>query len=128
MTHYQIYTYKQEIRGRLTTHQHQLLRQPQLPVRPHHAQARDVPVRHAVRRLLLHLGEHISDDLWRVCSGAGRAGVDRHVGERRPGQGVVQVVLEEVVLGEVGEVGLLDMRQVRGAKEADVHVYESVGL
>lgn len=35
---------------------------------------------------------------------------------------MVQVVLAEVVFGQVGDVGELDVRDVRGAEEADVHL------
>jgi hypothetical protein len=47
----------------LTTLAHQLLRQPQAAVRPHHGQGGDVAVRDAVGGLFLHLGEHVADDL-----------------------------------------------------------------
>ena len=70
-------------------------------------------VRHPIRGLLLHLGEDIADDLGvvvrRLC---GARGVDGHEAQLRPRERVVQVVLEEVVFGEVLEVGVLDQREV----------------
>lgn len=76
----------------------------------------------AVRGLFFHFGEDIADDLGVVIGGLCGAGdVDRHEGELGPGEGVVEVVLEEVVLGEVLEVGVLDEGDVGGAEEADVH-------
>lgn len=68
-----------------TTLPHQLLRDPQPPMRPHDAKAGDVPVLHPVRRLLLHLGEHVPHDLGVVVRGAlGARRVDGHVRELRP--------------------------------------------
>lgn len=40
---------------------------------------------------------------------------------------MVEVVFHEVVLGEVGEVGLLDVGEVRGAEEADIHLLSGRG-
>lgn len=112
-------------RGTRTTLPHQLLRQPQPAVRAHDAQAGDVPVLHAVDGLLLHLREDVADDLGGVVGGAGRAGdVDGDVGELRPGEGVVEVVLEEVVLRQVGDVGGLHVRDVGGEEDADVHCWQ----
>lgn len=34
---------------------------------------------------------------------------------------MVEVVFQEVVLGKVGDVGLLDMGDVGGTKETDIH-------
>ncbi len=34
---------------------------------------------------------------------------------------MVQVVLHKVVLGKVGDVGMLDVRNVRGGHKADIH-------
>lgn len=107
---------------RLTALAHQLLRDPQPAVRAHDAEARDVPVRHPVGRLLLHLGEHVAHDLGVVVRAAPRAArVHRHEAQLRPRQRVVQVVLEEVVLGQVLQVGVLDQRQVRAREQPDVH-------
>jgi hypothetical protein len=81
-----------------------------------------VAVLDAVGGLLLHLGEHIADDLGVVVGGLLRAGdVDGHVRQLRPRERVVQVVLEEVVLGQVLEVGVLDQRDVRRSEDADIH-------
>ena len=88
----------------------------------HDAQASNMAMRHAVRRLFLHLGEHIADDLGIVVGvllGAGD--VDGYVAELGPGEGVVEVVFQEVVFGEVFEVGVLDEGQVGGGEEADIH-------
>jgi hypothetical protein len=88
----------------------------------HDGQRGDVAVRDAVGGLLLHLGEHIADDLGVVVGGLFGAGdVDGDEGQLGPRQGVVQVVLEEIVLGQVLEVGVLDQRYVGRAEEADVH-------
>nr|POE52051.1 hypothetical protein CFP56_52432 [Quercus suber] len=35
-------------------------------MRAHHAERGDVPVLHAVGRVLLHLGEHVANDLGRI--------------------------------------------------------------
>lgn len=79
-------------------------------------------VRHAVRRLLLHLGEDISNDLGVVVGAPpGPGDVDGDKGELRPRKRVVEVVLEEVVLGQVLEVGVLDEGQVCVGEESDVH-------
>jgi hypothetical protein len=72
-----------------------------------------VAVLHAVGRLLLHLSEDIADDLGVVVGGlGGPRHVDGDIGELGPREGVVEVVLEEVVLGEVLDVGVLDQRYV----------------
>lgn len=47
--------------------------------------------------------------------------IDGHETKLWPGEGVVEVVLEEVVLGEVLEVGVLDEGEVVGGEEADIH-------
>lgn len=81
-----------------------------------------MPMLHTIRGLLLHLGEHVADDLGvlvGVLLGAGD--VDGDVAELGPGQRVVQVVLEEVVFGQVFEVGVLDEGEVGGGEDADVH-------
>jgi hypothetical protein len=101
---------------------HQLLGNAQAAVGAHDGQRRDVAVLHAVGRLLLHLGEHIAHDLRVVVGGLGRArDIDGDEGQLRPGERVVEVVLEKVVLGQVLEVGVLDQRYVRGAEEPDIH-------
>lgn len=41
---------------------------------------------------------------------------------------MVEVVFEKVVFGEIGDVGLLDVRDVGGAEEADIHGGRFVGL
>ncbi|KAK2729580.1 hypothetical protein CKAH01_02554 [Colletotrichum kahawae] len=79
-------------------------------------------MRHAVGGLLLHLGEHIADDLGVVVGCALGAGdVDGDIAELGPREGVVEVVLEEVVLGQVLEVGVLYEGEVGGLEEADIH-------
>lgn len=91
-------------------------------MRPVHAQTCDVPVLHAVRGLLLHLRQYISHDLRRVVGCPWRPGdVHGDVGERGPGERMVQVVFEEVVLREVGEVRLLHVGDVGGPEDTDVH-------
>ena len=82
-----------------------------------------MPVLDSVRGLLLHLGEHVADDTgWVVGRPGGAGGVDRNVGERRPRERVVEVVLEEVVLRQVGQVRLLHVRDIGRAQGADVHL------
>ena len=72
-------------------------------MRAHDTQTRDVTMLDPIRRFLLHLRKHVSDDLRGVVGGAGRAGdIDGDVGEGGPGQGVVEVVFEEVVFRQVG--------------------------
>lgn len=98
-------------------------------MRPHDTQTRDVPVLHPVRRLLLHLGQHVADNLGVVVGPLARArDIDGDEAELRPGQRVVEVVLEEVVLGQVLQVGVLDQREVGRGEEADVHGCYSVVL
>lgn len=98
-------------------------------MRAHDTQAGDMAVLHPVRRLLLHLGQDVADDLGVVISRLGRArNVDGHIGQLRPRQRVVQVVLEEVVLGKVLDVGVLDQRDVGGAEDADIHFGGCMGL
>lgn len=98
-------------------------------MRPHDAQARNVPVLHAVRRFFLHLGQHVADD-FRVVVGplARTRDVDGDEAELRPGEGVVEVVLEEVVFRQVLQVGVLDQREVGRGEEADVHGCDCVVL
>lgn len=55
---------------------------------------------------LLHFGQDIADNFGVCCRFA--AAYDGYEGELRPGKGVVEVVFEEIILGEVGEVTLLD--------------------
>lgn len=98
-------------------------------MRPHHTQARNVPVLHAIRRLLLHLGQHVAHNLGVVVGPLARArDVHRHEAELRPRQRVVEVVLEEVVFRQVLQVGVLDERQVGGGEESDVHDGRFLGV
>lgn len=76
-----------------------------------------------IRRLLLHLGQHVPDNLgilpghiaasWLPVT-AGVSGVsvarphDSDETQLRPGEGVVEVVFQEVVFGEIGYVACLD--------------------
>lgn len=83
-------------------------------MRPHHTDTRNMSMLHPVRRLLLHLCKHISDNLgvlagevvWFLVAIA-RAH-DGDEAELWPGQGVVEVVFQKVVLGEVCDVAGLD--------------------
>jgi len=93
-------------------------------MRAHDAQAGDVPVLHAVDGLLLHLRARCA--AWvggGVGGGGGGVDVDGDVGELRPGEGVVEVVLQEVVLRQVGDVGGLHVGDVGGEEDADVHCW-----
>lgn len=81
-----------------------------------------MPMRHAIRGLLLHLREHITHDAGRVVGRLLRArDVDGDEGELGPGERVVEVVFHKVVFGEVGDVGVLHVGDVGGVEEADVH-------
>lgn len=102
-------------------------------MRPHHTNTRNMPMLQPIRRLLLHLRKHIPHHLGilagqitaplcvSVCGPAGVLGIpvprahDGHEAELRPGEGVVEVVFQEVVFGEVGDVAGLD-----GGEEVDV--------
>lgn len=46
-----------------TRHPHQPLRNPQSPVRPHNTNTGNMSMLHPIRRLLLHLRQHIPNDL-----------------------------------------------------------------
>ena len=82
-----------------------------------------MPVLHPVRGLFLHFRKHITYYPGGVVGCLGGAGsVDRDVGEGGPREGVVEVVFEEVVLGEIGEVRLLYVGDVGGVEGPDVHV------
>ena len=107
----------------LTTLPHQLLRQTQPPVRPHHAQARDMPMLNVVDRLLFHLGQNVSDDPRGFVWGLLRPrDIHGHIRELRPGKGMIEIVFEKVVFGEVGDVGGLDVGNIRRSEHADVHL------
>lgn len=115
-------TRQKQSNGIHTTLPHEFLCQPEPSVRPHDAETRNVPVLHAVRGLFFHFGEDVADDFGGVVGRALRVrGVDCDVGELGPGEGVVEVVFHEVVFGEVGDVGGLDVREVGGVEQADVH-------
>jgi len=45
-----------------------------------------------------------------------------NVAQLGPAERMVEVVFAEVVFGEVRDVGLLDVRYVRGAEDSDIHV------
>ena len=47
----------------LTALPHKFLREPQSPMRAHHAEARDMSMLDTIRGLLFHLGKHIAHDL-----------------------------------------------------------------
>lgn len=77
----------------------------------HNTQTCNVAVLYPVSRIFLHFGKNIANDFRvgrRFCSSN-----DCHKGQLRPCQSMVEVVLEEVILGKVGEVTLLNRRQQR---------------
>jgi len=82
-------------------------------VRTHHAQTGDVAVLNAVGWVFFHLGKHVADDFGVFLRLGGADDGDK--GELRPGEGVVEVVFEKVVFGEVCDVAGLD-----GGEEGDV--------
>lgn len=97
-------------------------------MRPHHTQTSDMTMLQSIRRLLLHLRQNIPHHL-RILAGD----ITRHAGpgttalitilgpddgdeaQLGPCQGVVEVVFQKVVFGEVGDVAGLD-----GGEEVDV--------
>ena len=52
-----------------------------------------------------------------------RTYIHRHITQLRPAHGMVQVVLAKVVFGQVGDVGELDVGNVLGSKDADIHFW-----
>ena len=82
-------------------------------MRAHHAQTGDVAVLDTVGRVFFHLSEHVADDFGVFLRLGGADDGDE--GELRPGEGVVEVVFEKVVFGEVCDVAGLD-----GGEEGDV--------
>lgn len=77
-----------------------------------------MPMRHAVRGLLLHLGQHIADHFRRLIPTSMFCAIvpdDGDEAELWPGQRVIQVVFQKVVFGQVGDVAGLD-----GGEEVDV--------
>jgi hypothetical protein len=86
-----------EMCGQRTSLSHQFLCYTQTTVRSHHTQTGDVAVWHSIRRIFLHLCEHISDDAWVVVGGfLGARDVDCNVGELGPGEGVVEVIFHKI--------------------------------
>jgi len=115
-----------------TTLAHEFLCQTQSPVRAHDAERCDVTVLHAVLRILLHLRKYVAYDLgcivWCLlgsrdlqgrsaiaCLSFHRSGntyIDSNVAQLWPAKLVVHIVFAEVVLGQIGDVRRLDMRNV----------------
>ena len=88
-----------------------------------------MPMLDIIRRLFFHFGENIANDFGGVVRGALRAGsVDGDVGELGPGEGVVEVVFHEIIFGEVGYVCGLNVGEVGGNEDSDVHLGESKRL
>ena len=83
---------------------HELGGEAHLAVRAQHRERRDVPV--DLRRVLLHLRQHVADDLL--------LGVLGDVEQLRPREAVVEVVLHLVVLGQAREVAVLHLEEVVG--------------
>lgn len=111
-------------------------------MRAHDTERGNVTVRNTITGLLFHLCENVADDLgWVVgcllrarylerkatcmsnlffllaeClnmySIGGATHIDGDVAELRPAHGMVHVVFAKVVFWQVGDVGLLDMRNV----------------
>lgn len=71
--------------GKPTALAHQLLSDAEAAMGAHDAEGGDVAVGDAVGGLLLHLGQHVADDLGVVVGSLGRARrVHRHVAQVRP--------------------------------------------
>lgn len=91
-------------------------------MRAHDTQAGNVSMGDPIRRLLLHLGENIADDLGVLVGVLLRTrDIDSHEAELGPGERVVEIVFEKVVFGEVLKVGVLDEGQVGVGEDADIH-------
>lgn len=50
------------------------------------------------------------------------------IAQLRPAHGMVHVVFAEVVLGQVCDVRLLDMRNVRASQDSNIHGWGCVGV
>lgn len=74
----------------------------------------------AIGRLFFHFCEDVANDFRGVD-------VDRNKRELRPGKGMVEVVFEEVVFREVGDISFLDRREVVTGECADIHGRKEVG-
>lgn len=83
---------------------HQLVGETETTIRAEYTDTCNVSVRDAVRRLFLHLAENVSDDPALFVLG--------NVGKLRPGQGMVEIVSQCVVLGKVMQVAVLHTQQV----------------
>lgn len=82
-----------------------------------------MPMLDVVDRLLFHLGQNVSDDARRLVGGLLRPrDIHSHIRELGPGEGMVEVVFEEVIFGEVGYVGGLDVGDVGRSEHSDVHL------
>lgn len=90
-------------------------------MRPHDGEGGDVAVGDAVAGLLFHFGEDVAYDLgWGI--GGGRGGdIDSYIAQLGPTHRMIKVVFTKVVLREVGDVGELNMWDVRWSKHTDVH-------
>lgn len=98
-------------------------------MRAHDAQAGNVAVLYTVGGLLLHLGQDIADNLGVVVGRLlGTGDIDGDEAELRPREGVVEVVLEKVILGQVLEVGVLNEWKVGWSEESDIHGGRITGL
>ena len=71
----------------------------------HNTQTRDMPVLNSVWRIFLHFPKYVANNfgVFRGCW----ASDDSDVGELWPGEGVVEVVFQEVVLRKVRKIALL---------------------
>jgi hypothetical protein len=89
---------------------------------PHDTQAGDMAVLNSINWLLLHLCEHIAYNSWIVIGTfLGPRDIYGHEGELGPGKGVIQIVFHKVVFGEIGDVSMLDVRNIRRAHKSDIH-------
>jgi len=91
-------------------------------VRSHNTQTGNVPMLYIIYGFLLHLGQYITDDFGRIVGRLFWSGhIDGHVGQLWPRERVVEVVFQEVVFGEVGDICGLNVGDVGWDEHADVH-------
>ena len=75
-----------------------------------------------IHRFFLHFGEYISNYFRGVVgSFLGARDIDSDEGELGPGKGMVEVVLQKIILWQICDVGGLDVGDISGSENADIH-------